>query len=95
MLLLVGPGDKPATPRPGLPGGPATATSLAAKYVEVFRSGYELVIFHGHAFTDEDWSALLDFADKHLRGLPVERRFDRFPTFAEALFCSCGMRFVA
>jgi hypothetical protein len=33
---------------------------------------------HGHAFTEEDWSALLDFADKHLRGMPVEREFDRF-----------------
>jgi hypothetical protein len=38
---------------------------------------------HGHTFDAEDWSALLDFADQHLRGLPVERRFDRFPTEAE------------
>lgn len=28
---------------------------------------------HGHAFTDEDWSAMLDFADEHLRGMKVER----------------------
>ena len=34
---------------------------------------------HGHAFTEEDWSALLDFADKHLRGMKIERRFDQFP----------------
>jgi hypothetical protein len=34
---------------------------------------------HGHAFTQEDWNALLDFADKHLRRMPVERRFDQFP----------------
>ena len=33
---------------------------------------------HGHAFTADDWSALLDFADKHLRGMPIEREFDRF-----------------
>ncbi len=33
---------------------------------------------HGHAFTDEDWNAMLDFADKHLRGLKVGRTFDRF-----------------
>jgi Glycosyl hydrolases family 28 len=33
---------------------------------------------HAHAFTEEDWSALLDFADKHLRGMPVAREFDRF-----------------
>jgi putative nucleotidyltransferase with HDIG domain len=38
---------------------------------------------HGHAFTAEDWTALLDFFDKHLRGLPVERRFDHFPTETE------------
>jgi hypothetical protein len=38
---------------------------------------------HGHAFNDDDWSALLDFADKHLRGRKVERTFDRFPTEAE------------
>jgi len=34
---------------------------------------------HGHAFTQEDWSALMDFADKNLRGMKVERRFDQFP----------------
>ena len=34
---------------------------------------------HGHAFTEEDWSAMLDFADKYLRGMKIERRFDRFP----------------
>jgi hypothetical protein len=35
---------------------------------------------HGHAFTSEDWIAMLDFADKHLRGVKIERRFDQFPT---------------
>ena len=38
---------------------------------------------HGHAFTQEDWSAMLDFADKYLLGKPVDRTFDRFPTEAE------------
>ena len=38
---------------------------------------------HGHAFTGEDWTAFLDFADTHLRGRAVDRRFDRFPTEAE------------
>ena len=38
---------------------------------------------HGHAFTAEDWTALLDFADHHLRGKKSDRRFDRFPTEAE------------
>ncbi len=38
---------------------------------------------HGHAFTEEDWTAMLDFVDKHMRNKPVERTFDRFPTEAE------------
>jgi putative nucleotidyltransferase with HDIG domain len=38
---------------------------------------------HGHAFTAEDWTALMDFFDKHLRGSKIDRRFDRFPTEAE------------
>lgn len=33
---------------------------------------------HGHAFTGDDWSAMLDFSDKHLRGLKVDRTFDQF-----------------
>ena len=35
---------------------------------------------HGHAFTEEDWTALMDFADRHLRGRKVERSFERFPS---------------
>jgi hypothetical protein len=38
---------------------------------------------HGHAFTQEDWTALMDFADKHLRGMKIERTFNHFPTEAE------------
>jgi hypothetical protein len=38
---------------------------------------------HGHAFTQEDWTALMDFADKNLRGMKVGRAFDHFPTEAE------------
>jgi len=38
---------------------------------------------HGHAFTAEDWTAMMDFFDKHLRGKNIDRRFDRFPTEAE------------
>jgi len=34
---------------------------------------------HRHALTDDDWMALVDFADLHLRGKPVDRRFDVFP----------------
>jgi hypothetical protein len=38
---------------------------------------------HGHAFTSDDWSAMLDFFDRHQRGRPTDRRFDRFPTEEE------------
>lgn len=38
---------------------------------------------HGHAFTAEDWTAMLDFFDKCLYGKPVDRAFDRFPTEQE------------
>jgi hypothetical protein len=34
---------------------------------------------HRHGLTREDWIAGLDFADKYLRGMKVDRRFDRFP----------------
>jgi hypothetical protein len=38
---------------------------------------------HGHAFTSDDWTALMDFADKYLRGKKIDRQFDRFPSEAE------------
>ena len=39
---------------------------------------------HGHAFTADDWTAMLDFFDKHRRrGKPIDRTFDRFPTEQE------------
>ena len=38
---------------------------------------------HGHAFTDEDWTAMMDFADQHLLGKPGKRPFDHFPTEQE------------
>ena len=38
---------------------------------------------HGHAFTTEDWNALMDFFDKHLRAKKIDRPFDRFPTEQE------------
>jgi hypothetical protein len=38
---------------------------------------------HGHAFTAEDWTAMMDFFDKYARGQNVDRTFDRFPTEAE------------
>jgi hypothetical protein len=39
---------------------------------------------HGHAFTAEDWTALMDFFDKTSRGMKVEKTFDHFLTEAEA-----------
>jgi hypothetical protein len=38
---------------------------------------------HGHAFTAEDWTALMDFFDKTSRGMKVEKNFDHFLTDAE------------
>jgi hypothetical protein len=38
---------------------------------------------HGHAFTAEDWTAMMDFFDKNLRGKKIDRTFDRFPTETE------------
>jgi hypothetical protein len=34
---------------------------------------------HRHGLTPGDWNAALDFADKNLRGMKVERSFDQFP----------------
>ena len=33
---------------------------------------------HGHAFTPEDWSAMIDFADKYLLGKEVSGRLTAF-----------------
>ncbi|HVW08456.1 MAG TPA: hypothetical protein VHC90_07740 [Bryobacteraceae bacterium] len=38
---------------------------------------------HAHAFTVEDWTAMMDFFDKTLRGKKIDRTFDRFPTEQE------------
>jgi hypothetical protein len=38
---------------------------------------------HGHAFTAEDWTALMDFFDKTARGMKVEKTFDHFLSDAE------------
>ena len=35
---------------------------------------------HGHTITADDWTAMLDFADKHLLGKPITRHFDQFPS---------------
>lgn len=37
---------------------------------------------HAHAFTPDDWNAMIDFADRNLRGMKVDRRFDVFPPTA-------------
>jgi hypothetical protein len=38
---------------------------------------------HGHAFTAEDWTAMMDFFDKYALGKKVDATFDRFPTEQE------------
>jgi hypothetical protein len=47
---------------------------------------------HGHAFTADDWTAMLDFFDMHLRARPTTRRFDRFPTDAELDAAAAAVR---
>lgn len=34
---------------------------------------------HGHAFTEEDWTAMMDFADWHWRGRKPGRSFNHYP----------------
>jgi hypothetical protein len=38
---------------------------------------------HAHAFTQEDWTAMMDFFDKYSRGMKVDKTFDHFLTDAE------------
>jgi hypothetical protein len=38
---------------------------------------------HGHAFTAEDWTAMMDFFGEYFSGQPTERTFTRFPTEKE------------
>jgi hypothetical protein len=38
---------------------------------------------HGHAFTAEDWTAMMDFFDRNLLGKKIDRAFDHFPTEKE------------
>jgi hypothetical protein len=47
---------------------------------------------HGHAFTTEDWTALMDFFDQHLRNRKVDRAFDRFPTEQELDAAAAALR---
>ena len=38
---------------------------------------------HGHAFTGDDWAAMMDFFDKYALGKKVDRTFARFPSEGE------------
>lgn len=38
---------------------------------------------HPHAFTPEDWTAMMDFMDEHVRGMPAKQPFDHFLSDAE------------
>ena len=38
---------------------------------------------HGHAFTADDWTAMMDFFDQYLLGKKTDRTFDSFPTERE------------
>ena len=47
---------------------------------------------HGHAFTADDWTAMLDFFDMHLRGKPATRAFNKIPTEAELDAAAAAVR---
>ena len=47
---------------------------------------------HGHAFTADDWTAMLDFFDMHLRGKPVTRAFNKIPTEADLDAAAAAVR---
>jgi hypothetical protein len=52
--------------------GPGEADRLGIHYSQ-----------HPHAFTDQDWTALMDFADTHLRGMAAKGTFDTYLTMDE------------
>lgn len=56
---------------------------LASKVVFDYLGAGEKIGLHyrhgPHAHNLEDWTALLDFADEHLRGLPARQKFDVLP----------------
>ena len=65
--------------------------SAVKKSIETARSIYALYgsspdrlgihySHHAHAFTGEDWTAMMDFADKYLRGMSSSKTFDHFLT---------------
>jgi hypothetical protein len=47
---------------------------------------------HAHAFTADDWAAMMDFFDKNLLGKKVDRSFDRFPTEKELDEAAAGRK---
>ena len=58
----------------GLLGSLRAASTVYALYGATDRIGFHFSQ-HGHAFTAEDWRALLDYADWRLRGKALERSF--------------------
>lgn len=46
---------------------------------------------HRHALTAGDWTAALDFADKYLRGMKVDRSFDQFPSDTDTGMAPSGV----
>jgi hypothetical protein len=77
FLSLEGTGDticSPAAVRASLDGArPVYALHGAAQRMTVHYAE------HGHGLDPEDWAALLDFADRELRGIATSRAFDNYP----------------
>ena len=83
-----------AAPRPFIAlEGNADTISLPTAVKASFEAAYKVYDFlgdrknlgihyshHPHAFTDEDWTAMMDFMDWRLRGMPSDKTFDTFLT---------------
>ena len=86
LVALVAPRpflDTEAFDDPACNGKASVATFQAARSVYQFLHAEDRMGLHfregGHALTQDDWEAILDFADHQLRGKPTARDFSRIP----------------
>ena len=71
-----------------LPSAVEKSIEAAWPVYELYGKGYQSRLGvhysqHPHAFTDQDWTAMMDFADTNLRGMPPKGTFTHFRTMDE------------